>query len=905
MRKRTRLILLITLLLFIGTGLGAYHAATRFLPGFVRRKIVDGLTEATRRRVTCDTVRLELWKGIVIRNLRVYDKTRTEETVLCVDEASAAFILLPWGKERKLLIPSVQLYGARLNLVRGKDGILNIQDIIDRPGRPAAPAVRPILKNLRITDSELVFVDEGGDTPSTTMVRLFEGKARASWNKVFIDAAAEVSFNDSTVSLACHGNYAYKEKRWDVRLTGAGIDPKPFLAYLPALPFTWKDGVIRQLKVDTTVKEDTVVLKSKLTLDGVAAVKEGIDLDDGLAHIEATYEAPRDKWREGRIQGRCRVEGAAFHVSDPFKTDGRLKDFQGAFAWQDENLSAVLTGTAATAEVVLGDVVLSDVRADIQTRIARTPSADGPPAPPTFTATAQVRVARAAGLARVNTAQEIAAQVIYEDGAFLFSQGRARVLNHDIAAEGEIRGEALEVSVTGTFPLADVTRFLSAETPWPDHEISGTAQAVITLHRTLAAGEKTQIAGEAAINDIWLKLNKYDKTFSAETGRIQFDIPSQTVSWDFSDISYDGASYASSGTLTDFRMPHIVLELEGPHLSLRADAVRRADVVAFKACSGRWHNSAFQFTGTWEKTGEIVDIEAEALLELANLELLPEAAPPVLKKIAGKGPCRVTARLKGPLKTPALWTLEARATSDAVRLAGYYIEDIFLEYEQLERRGFIRNATFTAYEGTGLIKGRLDFTKEVPAFALRAALDNLNLEKLKGDTPLRGRTFFGILSMNVSAQGTIDDPDSITGGGRFSIKNGNVWEFNPLRGLGSFLFIPRFTNIVFKDAQGDYFIREGHIETDNLELIGPKLGLLIEGKMSLKGELDFLVNTQIPLGPAGRIKEIAQSVQTITKAGSLTAIRVTGTVEEPKYKLRPVGANIVKKFTDLFSNIVP
>ncbi len=904
MRKRRR-ILLIVLLLLIASGLGLYAAAARFLPGLVRRKIVAGLTEATQRRVTCGTVKLEFWRGIVIKDLRVYDKSETEKTILSVDEASAVFILLPWGRERKLLLPSVRLYGARLDLVRGSDGNLNIQDVIDRRKPSAAAGIRPVVKNLTITDSEVVLRDEMRATPTTTMVRLSKGKARTSWNKLFIDAEAEVSFNGIAVPVACHGNYAYKEKRWDIRLTAADIDPKPFLPHLPALPFTWKDGLIRQLKIDMTLKEDTLTVKPRFTLDGVAATKKRIDLDGVVITVEAAYEAPLSDWATGRLDGRCVVKEGAFHISEPVKTDGQLTNYLGIFTWEDEHLEATFTGTAVTPRIVIQDTILKDVRADIQTRIVKAPSADDKSSAPVFATRAGLSAAEAVGLPRVDTARDIAIEVIYENDVFTFRQGQAKVLGHDVKIEGQIKDKRLEASLTGTFPLADVTRFLNQEGSWPEHEISGTAETVITFERTLAADEKTRVAGRATIHDIWLNLKKYDKTLSAEMGTVQFDIPSQTIKWDFSDISYENAFYTSNGSLTDFSVPRIVMDVEGPHMSLRADAVHTATRVTFSECSGRWHGSTFRFTGTWEKAEDIVDIDGEAVVELADLGRLPETAPPVLKKIAGEGPCRVTAQLKGPLKTPALWTLQAQAASDAVRLAGYYIQDVAVEYEQAERKGLIKDATFTAYEGTGFIKGRLDFTKKVPAFSVRGTIDNLDLERLKVDTPLRGRTFFGTLSVNVSAQGAIGDPESITGGGRLTIINGNIWEFNPLRRLGSFLFVPQFSKIVFTTAEGDYYLREGYIETKNLTLRGRELTLLIEGKMGFAGEIDALVYTQAPLGPGEKIKIFTAAHEAITKTGSLTAIKITGTVKEPKYKLQTIGINIIKKVTDLFSSVLP
>jgi len=907
MRTRTRVILIVVLLLLIAAGLGLYRAATRYLPGFIREKIVTGLAQATQRRVTLDTVKLDWGRGIVIRNLRVYDRAETEKAVLSVDEVDATVILLPWGKESKVLLPSVRLYGARLDLIRNADGNMNIQDLIDSAQEPSSSVSWPIVRNLKITESEVVFVDTMRPTPATTMVRLLEATAKTSWDKVFIDADTAISFNGIVVPADVSGNYAYKERRLDLRLTANNIDPKPFLPYLPTLPFTWETGVLRRLKIDVTVKEGSAIVKPQLTVDGIAASWKGTRVADGTVHIQAAYEASRAHGLEGRLNGRFAVEKAAFHVSDPVATDGRLTGFGGGFAWHRDGFTVALSGAAeAPGLTEAKDFSLNGARADIEARIARVVGPDGrQPSTPDVFAKAKVSIDWITGLPEVGAAENVAGNVTYANGPITFSQVRGRILGQDVTAEGAIKDKTLDAALKATLPLSDVTLFLGKRMRLPKHEISGTAETVITIHRVLAENEKTQTSGQAAIRDLWIGLKKEGISLSAETGAVHFDIPTQEFDWDFNDVFYGNASYDVNGTVTDFRTPRVLLRVNGPQMNLRADAVVETRRIVFNQCFGRWRHTTFGFKGDWGREDRIAAIDGQAEVELADLAFLPESAPSALKKIRGQGPCRLTVRLKGPLETPVLWALRAHVASDAVRLAGYYIENIVVEYEQIDRQGFINNATFRAYHGEGLIKGRLDFTGDVPTFALRGTLDGLDLDRLKRDTPLNGKTFFGMLSVNASVQGKAGDLNSLAGGGHLTIKDGNVWEFNPLRGLGDFLFIPRFSSIVFSNAEGDYFIREGHVETANLTLTARELSLLIEGEVSFAGALDLLMNTQVPLGPAGKIEGISETVQTITKTGSLTAIHVTGTIQEPKYKLQAVAANIVKKFTDLFSSIVP
>jgi len=904
MRKPRRRTVLIVLLVLLATGYGLYLAAARFLPGFIREKLVGGLAKATERRVTCETVKLEFWRGIIIRNLRVFALDDTDKILLSVDEAAATVIFLPWGKERKFLIPSLRLYGARIDLTRGQDGNLNIQDILDRPKKPSSPGIRPVIKYLKITDSEILFADKMLAKPSTTMLRLSEATAKASWNKASLNSNIEIIFNNISVPAALEGSYTYKENLLDLLLTAQDIDPKPFFPYIPKLPFTWTAGTLDEVRIGATIQKETLTLKPRLAFAGVAGAKERVAWDKAALVCEGTFTAPLKDLSTGRLDGRAVLASAAFHIETPFKMIGQVTNLEGPFRWRDDDFEMMLAGTAQTQRIIAKDVIINDVTADITARLVRTAPKDGSAPPAAFSAKADISAAKAVGLPRVGNAQDITVNAAYQDNILTFSDGRAKILSHNITGEGRIKDKKLKFTLKGDLPIPDITQFLSEDIHLPDHEISGIAETTIDFKRTFAKDETTHVSGQAALKEAWLHLKEKDITLSAKTGTVSFDIPARSLSWEFADISHETISYAVDGSLTGFKTPRVSMDIEGPKINLSTDALVTTDLITFNKCSGRWHDSTFFFKGTWDRAADTINIEGEAAIELADLSRLPGKIKDLAEKVSAMGPCQVTARLQGPLRDPKTWDLQAQATSKALRLHGYYIQDIAIGYEQTERQGVIKNATFQAYEGDGLIKGRLDLTEEAPSFALRGSLDGLDLEKLKVDTPMKGRTFFGTLSINGAAQGNTKDPESITGGGHLTIKNGNIWEFDPLRGLGTFLFVPRFSNIVFEDAQGDYFIREGHIETKNLQLRGKELSLLIEGELSFKGEIDALVFTQAPTGPGENIKLFNTTHQAFTKTSSLTAIEIKGTLKEPKYSLQTIGENIFKKVTDLFSSIL-
>ena len=113
--------------------------------------------------------------------------------------------------------------------------------------------------------------------------------------------------------------------------------------------------------------------------------------------------------------------------------------------------------------------------------------------------------------------------------------------------------------------------------------------------------------------------------------------------------------------------------------------------------------------------------------------------------------------------------------------------------------------------------------------------------------------------------------------------------------------MPRFDTLSFSHATGDFMVKDGWMTTENLDLMGQDVELLVKGKIGFDGTLDLVAVTQVPTTGPGQ-SPIGEAVNT---AGGMTAINITGSIEKPQYKLQPITQNIFKKLGDLLSSIAP
>ena len=102
------------------------YVNTAVLPTKMKSLIVRGIEERTGKKVSLDALHFNVFKGFVLRNLTIYDETRT---FLSLEECDCTFLLWPFFK-KQIIIPTIKLKRPVLYLQRRSDGSFNIGDFL-------------------------------------------------------------------------------------------------------------------------------------------------------------------------------------------------------------------------------------------------------------------------------------------------------------------------------------------------------------------------------------------------------------------------------------------------------------------------------------------------------------------------------------------------------------------------------------------------------------------------------------------------------------------------------------------------------------------------------------------------------------------------------------------------------
>lgn len=894
---KKKIVLIVLAFLLAGLAAGLYYVNATLLPTIVREKITTGLATFTGGQVTMEKVSFDLLRGIVVSNLTLYEKDNPRNALCSVKEASASFLILPFFKQKQIVVPSLKLKSATLRVIRQKDKNFNLSYLWDKfkqaPPAKAGPGKPPafFIKSIEISDASVLFTDASFETPVSVTLKLLRLTYKMSWNRMVLETSAEISKDRKITSLHVAALYSLTHQSLKADLWVKNLDLKLYSPYLQGLPAALDKGELAELKATCVMEGQNIKADAAFRFDHLSLHKEGAALKEAALDGTLSALSPRDDFKKCGYQGRLNVKEALLSLAAPVAAQGSIErsavDFTGTL--QDLKLNMDLNGSGISVQKDNFKLTKGSAAGKLSVNMPRL----------SYEGTVAVKSADIAGLPSIDTATQIISTLKIKNTDITLEKTTAKILETPVTLSGSLKNNILSLDAAGAFDLTKLLPLLGKETRLPALELSGMTDLSIHYVCDLSKKETPAVSGEASLTKVTLALNDPKTTFSADKGLFRFDTQNENIRWHFDSVIYNGAAYGFDGSLKGFKTPLIHASIIGEDIKILTEFTKREEVLDFASLKGHLRRSAFDVTGSVRLKNDL-DLSGTVILDLGDLKNILPQNRKTLEKMGLAGQSVIRADITGPTNNYKLWNIKANASSRLVILYGLRINNVALDYTQINQEGFINNMTFGAYQGKGQVKGRLQFLKNNIGYSLQGILQDIDLDRLKLDTGLRDKTFYGILGLNISVRGNAAEPKSADGQGNLVIKNGNLWEFNPLKGLGNFLFIPRFTNIVFTNAQGDFAIKDGFVATDNFELLGTELGLIAEGRMSFSGDLDFLVNTQvIPAGPLGKVTEA------VTKAGSLTAIKITGTVQEPKYKLQAIGENIMKKLGDLLSNIAP
>jgi AsmA protein len=370
----------------------AYIAAT-FDPNQYKPQVVQAVKERTQRTLRLEgDIGLSFWPSIGVKVGKVSLSERaSDREFAALEEARVALKLLPLLSGRPE-VDTVRAKALRVNLVKAKDGKLNIDDLTGAPpakkapeSKGAGPAVAVDVAGLNIENATIAYVDQAAGTKLTlSKLNLRTGRiAPGVPGQVELSLHAQGDQPRLDLQAALKTRLAVDPAQQSVALEDLALEARGAAADLKDLAFkatgsATVEGAKERAHAQLAGKFADSSFKARLGVDGFAAPAVSFDVEvDRLDVDRALGTAPaaaQPKPAAGGPERRFDLTGLR-----ALRADGLLKI--GSFKAMNVRSSNVRLAMKANG----GRVVLDPVTADFyQGKLASAITINAAPATPTF-----------------------------------------------------------------------------------------------------------------------------------------------------------------------------------------------------------------------------------------------------------------------------------------------------------------------------------------------------------------------------------------------------------------------------------------------------------------------------------------------------------------------------------------
>jgi hypothetical protein len=267
MKKKTLKRLLFIFIFLIASGAaGLFYLNKVVLPIKIKSLIIQNLENYTRKKVSLESVRFSLLKGLILQNLALSDG---QKTLISVKEASCVFLILPIFKEKRIIIPLIKLRQPRIFLNRRADNSINlIQLVPEKKAEEKKQTFGVIVLGINVSDGYIDFQD---DTFSPAFSKSIEDVNLG----LRLDLPTGIRCNFTAKAKAAppilvdaHAEFRLLTRELNAKISIRELPPEDFSLYYSNSGLVIKDG-----KIDALINLNLKMKENSLTANITAQNK--------------------------------------------------------------------------------------------------------------------------------------------------------------------------------------------------------------------------------------------------------------------------------------------------------------------------------------------------------------------------------------------------------------------------------------------------------------------------------------------------------------------------------------------------------------------------------------------------------------------------------------------------------
>jgi len=368
-------------------------------------------------------------------------------------------------------------------------------------------------------------------------------------------------------------------------------------------------------------------------------------------------------------------------------------------------------------------------------------------------------------------------------------------------------------------------------------------------------------------------------------------------------FTHKGVSWKGKFQLNNFSALDIQLVANSNLFDLTLSAKQLKDLIAIKSLTIKTKGSQVKAEGGFHREKQELELQGLTYIELSEIVPLLDTYginAAWLKKAGPSGVLNAKFMLTGGLH-PDKWQTKLAGLGEKLKI--YNIEASEVKLELYKDKDLLIISPLVANVAQGKIELRTKIDSLNKKIVVNTLINDLDLEILRKQLKLKNSSLSGILSLDANFENNgLNSFNKMEGSGKVSIHEGNIWEINFLKGMGEFLFIPEFEEIKFEEGYSDLIFKGENIVFENIELKAPQMGLKGKGRISLKGDLNFLLVSEFNPNLVSASQGLKKFFTNILGQTSL-AIELKGTIKKPSYEVKPVIFSDLEGLKKVFDDI--
>lgn len=342
--KKIILISLIALILFLTIGI--IYLNNVILPSKIKSLLINNIREETGKSVNIDSLKFNIFKGLVIRGLTIYDNG---QSLIELQEASCRVLILPIFK-KMIIVPALRLEQAKVFLERRKDLSFNIQDLSVKRGQKFKFSF--IIRRIIFSDSYIRFTDYALEDKFTRDLKVSSLDIYFSLPRnLRFRLKSEIPASQPTY-INSDGTFVIPEKELRAEINIKNFSPQEFYSYYKNSGINIPGGVI-DAKINLKLKDNLLGANLSAQNKGIEILNEKLQLllnSDINALIQYNLEDKRFELSGSANIFETNVSGLEF-VNQVNDIQGELKFSNTAVS--SDKLTAIIWDKPVVARLNL------------------------------------------------------------------------------------------------------------------------------------------------------------------------------------------------------------------------------------------------------------------------------------------------------------------------------------------------------------------------------------------------------------------------------------------------------------------------------------------------------------------------------------------------------------------------